>query len=169
MGRLGKQTELSKELVAKILEQLRLGMSVVRTLEYVGYSESSYYNWLAKGRRDKKDGKSNTYVSLLENVEKAQVEAQVSNLKNIKKVALGGYPIIETETIHDKDGNIQKTIIRKRKALPTWQASAWMNERLDPERWGRKDRHEFTGKEGKALNIRILDSVSLIKEDNERD
>lgn len=36
-----------------------------------------------------------------------------------------------------------------------WQAAAWRLERKSPERWGRKDRVELSGKNGGAIEHRV--------------
>jgi transposase-like protein len=36
-----------------------------------------------------------------------------------------------------------------------WQANAWILERRMPDRWGRKDRMEMTGKDGTPIEITV--------------
>ena len=38
-------------------------------------------------------------------------------------------------------------------ATDQWQAAAWRLERRYPEKWGRKERHEHTGKDGGAIEF----------------
>lgn len=36
-----------------------------------------------------------------------------------------------------------------------WRAAAWKMERRHPDRWGKKERHEVTGKDGGEIVIRL--------------
>ena len=36
---------------------------------------------------------------------------------------------------------------------PIWQADAWLRERKNPDRWGRRDRMEHSGKDGGDIKI----------------
>lgn len=68
------------------------------------------------------------YRAFRDAIEKAQADAETRNVALIAKAAQEG----------------------------TWTAAAWWLERKYPERWGRKERHEVTGKDGKDLVIRVV-------------
>lgn len=68
------------------------------------------------------------YRAFRDAIEKAQADAETRNVALIAKAAQDG----------------------------TWTAAAWWLERKYPERWGRKERHEVTGKDGKDLVIRVV-------------
>lgn len=67
------------------------------------------------------------YGSFAAAVQKAEADAEVRHVANIAKAAQDG----------------------------TWTASAWWLERRRHEEWGRKDRHELTGKDGEPLTFTI--------------
>ena len=68
------------------------------------------------------------YRAFRDAIQKAQADAETRNVALIAKAAQEG----------------------------TWTAAAWWLERKYPERWGRKERHEVTGKDGKDLVIRVV-------------
>jgi hypothetical protein len=75
------------------------------------------------------------YQEFLEAVEKAEADAEVADIALIRKAAQEG----------------------------SWTAAAWMRERKNPERWGRKDRAavELTGAGGGPVDVRVLHGVDV--------
>lgn len=73
------------------------------------------------------------YLEFLEAVEKAEADAEVADLALIRRAAQEG----------------------------SWTAAAWVRERKNPERWGRKDRTavELTGADGGPLDVRVRHGV----------
>jgi hypothetical protein len=61
-------------------------------------------------------------------------------LKYIHDASEGGQPIITTRVTSRPDGEVIKTITHETQALPDWKASAWLLERIFPEKWGRRYR-----------------------------
>lgn len=72
--------------------------------------------------------KSGKYLEFLELLKKAEAKSEAKYLGVIKDAANDG----------------------------TWQASAWWLERRYPDRWGKKDKHELTGKDGQPLERVII-------------
>jgi len=72
--------------------------------------------------------KTGPYSDFSDAIQKAQADAETRNVALIAKAA--------------KDG--------------TWTAAAWWLERKYPERGGRKERHEVTGKDGGDLIVEIV-------------
>lgn len=77
--------------------------------------------------------KRGIYSDFSDAIEKAQADAETRNVALIAKAAQDG----------------------------TWTAAAWWLERKYPERWGRKERHEITGKDGGAVTVKVLRGVSM--------
>lgn len=69
------------------------------------------------------------YLEFLAAVEKAEADAEIADIALIRKAAQDG----------------------------TWSAAAWIRERKNPERWGRRDRTqvELTGVDGGPLDVRV--------------
>ena len=92
-----------------------------------------------------KDGKSGLYVEFVDAVENAKAQAEIRDVALIERAA-----------------------------KVTWQAAAWMLERKFPDRWGRREKVELTGKDGgpikhevgavDELNKKIANIVARISE-----
>ena len=59
----------------------------------------------------------------------------------------------------EAEAEVRNVLIIETEAKNTWQAAAWMLERKTPSRWGRKDRHEITGEDGKSMQITQIEIV----------
>lgn len=75
------------------------------------------------------------YRQFLEAVEKAEADAEVADLALIRRAAQEG----------------------------SWTAAAWVRERKNPERWGRKDRAsvELTGVDGGPVDVRVAHGADV--------
>jgi transposase len=78
------------------------------------------------------------YVEFLDAIEKAEAEAEMVDIGIIRQAAQEGQ----------------------------WQAAAWVRERKNPERWGRRDasKIELTGSDGGPVDMRVamgVDAVSI--------
>ena len=73
------------------------------------------------------------YLEFVEAVEKAEADAEVFDIALIRQAAQGG----------------------------NWQAAAWIRERKDPAKWGRRDvaKVELTGSDGGPLDFRVAMGV----------
>lgn len=131
----GRQSKLTPEVQDKIVEALKHGNYQDAAAAYAGISESTFHNWMNRGREEarriadgeKANPKETIYLELLEAVEKARSEAEVRNVMYIQRAAQEG----------------------------TWQAAAWFLERSHPRKWGRKDRHEHVGDNGEPIRVSV--------------
>lgn len=79
------------------------------------------------------------YVEFLDALEKAEAQAEVVDISIIRQAAHNGQ----------------------------WQAAAWIRERKNPERWGRRDvsKVELTGADGGPVDVRVgmgVDPASIL-------
>lgn len=76
------------------------------------------------------------YVEFLEALEKAEADAEVLDIAIIRQAAQGG----------------------------TWQAAAWIRERKNPERWGRREasKVEVSGPDGGPIELRATLGVDTV-------
>lgn len=134
----GRPTDLTPAVQARIVQAIVGGNDNKVAAAYAGIGESTFYAWLERGRKERARlaaspnarprAKETPFVEFLASIEKAQADAETRNVALIAKAAQEG----------------------------TWTAAAWWLERKYPERWGRKERHEVTGKDGKDLVIRVV-------------
>jgi len=75
------------------------------------------------------------YLEFSDAVEKAEAEAEIHDIALIRQAATGGQ----------------------------WQAAAWIRERKNPERWGRRDasKIELTGADGGPVDMRVSLGVDV--------
>ena len=129
----GRRPMLNKTISKKIEQALRAGNYKQTAAKYAGISLGTFYGWMQRGRNfEQNDGPKEDaiYFEFLKMVEKAMADAEVEDVAIIKNAS------------------------RKQ-----WQAAAWMLERKFPDRWGRRDHVELTGKDGGPVEISAREKV----------
>jgi hypothetical protein len=125
-----KPIEPTDEIQEKICNALRAGNYIEAAAPYAGISKDTFYKWLRHGAEAKRKTPKaiihQPFIKLADAVEKAMAEAEVRDVATIAKASSS-----------------------------QWQAAAWKLERKYPSRWGRKDRHEVTGKDGAPLEVQV--------------
>lgn len=131
---MGAPSKLTPELIEQLANVLRRGAYVETAVAHCGISKASYYSWARKGADERKHimdgGKPRKsfalFLDLLDTVERAMADAELSDLRVITEAA---------------------------SEAGSWQAAAWKLERRNPSRWGRV-RHEVTGKDGGPIEVK---------------
>lgn len=131
----GRKTLLDEERARIITEALENGVAAKHAVRAADIDESTYYNWLRRGReeRDRQvagldpNENESQYLQFVQSVEKAEAVGATRHMENISQNALNG----------------------------TWQASAWILERRFPHEYGRLERQEISGPEGGPLRIDV--------------
>ena len=72
---------ISVEIITKVCNAVKLGMSIGRAATYAGISRQSYYDWRKLG----KEKPDSMYGLFLENIRKAESEAEIKLLIDIQK------------------------------------------------------------------------------------
>lgn len=124
----GAPTKLNRELIEKIVKAMMMGAYVETAAAHAGINKETFYRWLKQGARElqKNPNARSIYAELSNAVSKAFADAELRDVENIDKHAIGVKPE------WDENGNqIQHPI------APDWKASAWRLERKFPKRWGR--------------------------------
>ena len=105
------RSETEQERVKILLECIRLGMPIKYACANSSMDEATYYGYFKKAEKDFEAGKtSSVYIDFVKSVEKAKSEFIKNNMAVIMKSAVKG----------------------------SWQASAWLLERRNPEEFGLK-------------------------------
>jgi len=127
----------------RLLEALRAGNYIETACAYAGVSKSSFYNYLAQGRkaRDIADptDQDKWAMELLDAVEKARADAEIRNVHLIQQAAQGG----------------------------TWQAAAWFLERSMPQKWARREKVEMSGPDGGPITLAGLAELMNVRDREE--
>jgi hypothetical protein len=108
-AKLGRQTKLTKDLQARIVQVLEAGNYIEAACDYVGIGISTYHQWIERGEKRGSRPSDQIYVEFVDAVKRARSQAEILSVARIRKAA--------------QDGE--------------WTADAWYLERSHPERWGR--------------------------------
>jgi hypothetical protein len=151
----GNPEKISKEIIDKIKNGMRIGMEAPGAAVVSGITKRTFYNWIAKGKIDQKDfkldkiKKKTLYIALVESVEIAAQECDMRDLMVIDKCANG----IDLEfAVHPKGAKDRKTgesiegqivynargnpIIKRPAKTADWNAAAWRISRRNRRVWG---------------------------------
>lgn len=137
----GRPSKLTPAVHKHLVEAIMAGNYIEPAVRACGIGVSTYYRWMEQGEAHAADGKATAYRDLWEAVKKAEGEAEIKALKQIRSAA-----------------------------SESWQAAAWYLERKFPARWGRKERVEHTGKDGEAIAVshdfdrEVAELVSALRE-----
>ena len=138
----GRQSKLTHELQEDICKAIRAGLTYEQAATLNGVGVSTFMAWRAKGEK----AKSGIYQELVDAIKKANIEARAIHLQRINKASFGGEEFEETSISEKVDVNpatgketvvARETKKTKKKAMPVWQASAWLLERRFPGEFGR--------------------------------
>lgn len=136
----GRPTKITAVIIAKITEYLMEDNYFEVACAACGITRQTGYNWLERGEKESQRIDSGEipyesetlHLEFFYAVEKAQAMAEVEDIRYIR----GGFP--------------------------DWQAKAWIRERKNFERWGKKESHEVTGKDGKPIEVEVDVKSKLI-------
>ena len=131
----GRPTRCTRDLIKKITPLISNGNFASTACRVAGISEAAFYNWQARGRKDREEGRATIFVEFAEAIERADAEGEARNVLLIQQAAGAG----------------------------TWQAAAWNLERKYPEKWGR-NRLEVTGPNDGPVQVEHSGTVELTAE-----
>lgn len=139
---MGRRTKLTSDVQEGICKAIRGGLTYEQAATFNGITATTFYAWKARGEKQK----SGQYAKFLEAVKRANVEARVIHLQRIAKASQGGAEVeeisVSEKTELDPATNQHVVVSREtrkttKKALPQWQASAWILERRFPSEYGK--------------------------------
>lgn len=134
---LGRYTnKLTDEVREELVKALRAGAPPEVAAAYAGVVRKTYYNWLEQGRAAINNANGNL-GEVLASDPHAQFVVAVDNA--LAQFVVGNLTEIGLSGRLDRDGQ--------------WQALAWQLERRFPAFFGRKTRHEITGKDGGPIQL----------------
>lgn len=143
-----RSIKLNQDLVNEILTYKENGLSDADVCDMVGISQNTFYKWLKEADTGVCVDNPNRPVPMLElkrelreGLKRAQAAFKAYHIQNITKAA-----------------------------KKSWQASAWMLERMYPKEFGRIDRQiALMGEAGKENGMldEILDYLGMVGKDND--
>jgi len=147
-SQVGRPLELTKELIAKIANNLRAGAYIETAVVVAGCPKATFYSWI-KRAHDPEETEP-LYKELLDAVERSQEESEMRDIVNIDQAAMGR----PAKFAKDANGKIimnerGRAVIEEESLAPDWSASAWRLERKNPKRWAKTEKHEHKMEDNK--------------------
>lgn len=131
---IGRRPKLTPKLEEEIIKLLRAGNYMRTVAKYVGITEQTLYNWIARGRAEYEklqadstatlNAEEKRYFDFFEKVQKAETHAEVR-------------AVAYWQSQMEKD----------------WRATKEFLARRYPEAWS--PRYEISGPEGKPVNVQL--------------
>jgi len=128
----GRKLSLTVEIMREIEQILKEGNYQQTAYECVGISYEAYYNWIKRGKAA---------------IEKA---ADGYKLTSDEQLLSEFYDTIKKAIAFGKRRNVG---LIAQAAIKDWHAAAWMLERTDPERYGRRDKVNVDSKVEQTLKV----------------
>jgi len=139
----GRPPKLTKEAETTIVNVIRSGGYATDAAALAGISRATLQDWTRMGAR----AKSGIYKRFSDRVKKANAEFVGECLNGIR-TAGSGYKLRTSKVIQTKNDKgvleASQTVIEETEKRE-WQALAWILERKDPEKWGRREHIEVSG------------------------
>lgn len=123
---MGQPTKLTPEMQERIIEGLESGLHQESACARAGIGKTTFYRWMNRGESD--DEADVDYRNFRHAVERARAKPEAEALEAVKAAW--------------RDG--------------TWQAAAWFLERSHPHKYGRINRTEVSGPEGKPVQVETM-------------
>ena len=113
----GRKTKLTEELIEEIYNYISNGLSNIDSCIMCNIAETTFYDWLKRGRNDTESQNDTIYAEFSKAIKKAEIQFKETHINNIQKASKGG----------------------------SWQASAWLMERKHFKEWGNKQHIDHGG------------------------
>jgi transposase len=186
----GRPRAITPEVQDRLTNLLTLGMYVEPACQACGISAATYYKWRAEGEELAVDRRvtqesggtwkppaagsiGQAYLEFYEATERALGGQEAAWLQTIGAAASGGATFTEVkrevEHVRGEDGKVTPRIVGETRTehvmKPAWQAAAWILERRHPDRWGRRERVELTGRDGGPVESRVNVGAKAVEDE----
>jgi hypothetical protein len=123
--------------VQRVENYARLGFSMGEIGKLIGLNGGTLSSWLTRGREaEKQMDFDSPFFLFLKRYERAYELGIQEKLGQIVKAGTEKHVLRETKTVLNPDGTYTETITTKEQA-PSWQALAWVLERVHSDRFSR--------------------------------
>ena len=143
----GGPTELTPEVQGKIAEVIKAGNYVETASAFAGVGKTTLHDWLERGDRERERVAAN---------QRRRVRKDEAIYVEFSKAVEQAWAESEVEDVKDLRGQ-------------DWKAALARLERKFPDRWGQKERHEHTVKNGVPTGypLTVMDLVKLAYSDED--
>ncbi len=152
----GRAPGRPSKIAQHVLERIQLGQDLTSSAKSAGLSVAILHRWRLDGARARATAANGgrltalqrRLVTFVDDIEKAESEAEASRLAIIQRVAQGGAVVTKTTEKRNGAGELVERTVVTETLRPEWTAAAWWLER---RRKGYARRHEITGADGEPL------------------
>ncbi len=88
---IGRKELLTEDLIKKLTDYVRAGITIKDACHGIGINESTYYKWCKKAETEPKS----LYFKLIQSIERAQTEAKISIILEWRKLLSGDWRACE--------------------------------------------------------------------------
>lgn len=146
LGTAHRPIKLNEQILARVIEALEVGNYREVAARYAGISITSFYSYMERGEADREAGNDTLFAQFADGVESAESQAETVIVGLIRRAASGF-----------TDPTTQQRV------APQWQAGAWLLERKNPQRWGRRDNLRLEH-EGRVEAIVLPDDPARLRD-----
>ncbi len=143
---MGRRKKISKELITKISQGIKIGLTNEEAANLAGISKSTFYGYMELAEKIEKEEKVSEdykiFLDFLESIMRAKAEAQGIYLESILRASRNNNTTKEVRTTFDDSGCLISKVVIEKEHPKSWQAAAWWIERRD------KKEKETTGLDG---------------------
>lgn len=86
----GPETKLNDEIHTKIVDVVASGCTMEAGAAYAGVNSWTFRDWLRNGRRDLEQRRNNRYTRLVEAIEQAKAQTEITRVARIAKAGMDG-------------------------------------------------------------------------------
>ena len=167
----GRNTKLTKALIARICELLKLRLSWTQIASIVGVDPKTLRNWRDRGSQEGRTKRGDKiYREFVEQLNRAEAEMYAEASEVVRKAILGGAKIRSTKMVLE-NGIPVKTEITEKTLAPDAKLALEFLARVDPEKWGRYDtlrlETDIRG-EMESIGVELEDVVAALAKELER-
>ena len=169
----GRRTKCNAALTERAADLLKLGLSDTDAIEMLPIGRSAFYGWIQRGeaeaerleqpgtRRRKREAPFVSFSDRIKGAKAARIEAL---LARIWDAASGRGKSTETRCTYDGEGRLTARIVTEKAQAPTWQAAAWLLERLHHETYSQHRQVDVADWRAEARAIGIEDPEALFED-----
>ena len=179
---MARPPELTDDVVKQVSSRIAMGLSNRDAIESVLLTERSFYHYMARGRAQQEAMDDDPFYEVPENewlylqffqaVKTAIPKRKLALIGHVQKAAVGGNQTVSTTRTYKRlpvindDGSetyenvLVEETVRTDTSGPTWQAAAWLLERIHPNEFGRRTRIDVHQWQHEVLELYEAGAIS---------